>query len=92
MIQLQNRVISLEAVNYASISFPDENTDNDWIELVLIVNGHSVVLIGDDALVLWQYLTKNITSIAPSPGIVENKIDAYAPDDVITAPYGQPTA
>ncbi len=92
MIQLKNRVISLEAVNYASISFPDENTDNDWIELVLIVNGHPVVLSGDDALVLWQHLTKNITLLAPSPGILEDKIDGYALDYEITAPYGQPTA
>lgn len=65
MIQLKNRVIRFEDISYAEIVFPDENTENDWIELYLIVGGHQIVTMGDDALILWQAISKNAVSIVP---------------------------
>jgi len=59
LIQIQNRVILLEAVSYASIQFPEENTMNDWIELLLIVDGHSIILHGDEALRIWNVINRN---------------------------------
>lgn len=67
LIQLKNRVVLLEAISYASIEFPSEDTENDWIELILIVDGQDVVLTGDDALCIWQLITQNATSVVPAP-------------------------
>lgn len=67
LIQLKNRVILLEAVSYASIEFPGEDTENDWIELLLIVNGKDIVVTGEEALTLWHSITRNAHSLIQSP-------------------------
>lgn len=65
LIQLKNRVILLEAVAYASISFPNEDSTNDWIELNLLIAGEPITLTGDEALIMWHALTRNATSLTP---------------------------
>lgn len=91
MLQLKDRVIRLQKVSYAQISFPDENTANDWIELLLIVDGHDVILTGDEALLLWTALCKNSIALAPPEPIEEGDRLPVVEDDVITAAYGIPT-
>lgn len=91
MLQLKGRVIRLQKVSYAQISFPDENTDNDWIELLIIVDGHDVILTGDEALLLWTALCKNAIALSPQESIESGDLLPVVDDDVITAAYGVPT-
>jgi hypothetical protein len=65
MLQLKNRAIRLQDISYAEIVFPDENTENGCIELYLIVGGQQIVTMGDDALILWQAISKNAVSLLP---------------------------
>ena len=82
LVQIKNRVLLLEAVSYAAITFPDENSDNDWIELQLIIDGVDLILTGDEALSVWHAVQRNSVNISPAPAIEQ---------DVITAPYGLQT-
>lgn len=63
LIQIKNRIILLEAVSYASIEFPNEDSTNDWIELLLIVDGISIVLTGEEALRVWEIVSRNAASL-----------------------------
>lgn len=63
LIQVRNRVLLLEAISYASIEFPEETSENDWIELHLIIDGYSTILYSDEALTVWQQIQGNATQL-----------------------------
>lgn len=65
LIQIKNQILKVESISFAEITFPDADSDNDWIELRLIVDGAVVVLSSEDALTTWHYLQRNATSLQP---------------------------
>lgn len=65
ILQIKNRILRLEAIDYAAIEFPDSDSENDWIELHLIIGGQSTILYSDEALTLWHHLSQNSLSLCP---------------------------
>lgn len=82
--QIKNRVIQLDAIAYAEITFPDEDTANDWIELLTIIDGKEIIFTGDEALMVWQALSRNTTGL-------QTPTEAIAGAPVITSDYGTAT-
>ena len=84
MIQLKNRVVRLQNISFAEISFPEEHTENDWIELYLIVGNRDIIITGDDALVLWTAITERSIPILP-PDWEENSDPLPIPSEEVIA-------
>jgi hypothetical protein len=66
LIKIRNRILKLEAISSADLHLPSEDSDNDWVELALIIDGLPTSLIGDDALSLWAILTQNSSPLGPT--------------------------
>lgn len=66
LIKIRNRILKLEAISSADLHLPGEDSDNDWIELALIIDGLPTLLIGDDALSLWAILTEKSSPLRPT--------------------------
>lgn len=76
LIQLQDTIINLDTIAFAEITFPGPDSENDWIELRLIIAGSTQILYGDSALTLWDLLRRNAVSI-PVGNRDEAELNAY---------------
>lgn len=66
LIKIRNRILKLEAISSADLHLPGEDSDNDWIELALIIDGLPTSLSGDDALSVWSILSAEASPLGPS--------------------------
>lgn len=76
LLQIKNRVFLLEAISYASISYPCDTRQGRPIELMIVIDGHPVTLAGEEASALWTAIAKNAISLQP------NEYSATAPNSV----------
>lgn len=82
LIKVRNRILKLEAISSADLHLPSEDSDNDWIELALIIDGLPTSLVGDDALAVWTILTQDASPLgqatirsAQPDLLVESRLD-----------------
>lgn len=66
LIQIGNHIIDLRSIRFADFSLPAEDESDSWPELVLVFDGYSTTIHGDEAVAVWSVLCQISTPIASS--------------------------